>query len=70
MQDVSLPKKMMNRRDKCREKMKGGTPKAKTIIHTKYKLLRNKINSQMRRENVDRNSERVVNSLNMLQNVQ
>ena len=49
----------MIKRDNCRSQMKGASAEARQILHVKYKQLRNKINSQMRRENVARNSERI-----------
>ena len=52
-------KSLMTQRDNCRKKMKGASTSERQILHVKYKMLRNKVNSEIRKDNVNFNSERI-----------
>ena len=49
----------MAQRDKCRKKMKGASPSERQVLHSKYKMLRNKVNSALKKDSVNFNSDRI-----------
>ena len=54
-----ISKELIIQRDRCRSKIKGAGPTEKQILFEKYKKLRNKVNSQIRKDNIYYNNERI-----------
>ena len=48
----SNTKNLIKERDNTRSKIRTASPKEKSIIHSKYKRLRNKVNSELRKDTI------------------
>ena len=51
-------KDLMQKRDQCRAEMKNASISERSVLHTKYKLLRNKATAKIRKDNVKTSLER------------
>ena len=54
-----VTKELIKQRDKCRLNLKKCPPSEKIIMFEKYKKLRNKVNCQIRKDNVYFNNEKI-----------
>jgi hypothetical protein len=57
-------KDLMKKRDSTRNSINKATPKEKQTLQKQYKALRNRVTSQIRKENIDFNNNRIENANN------